>query len=312
MHASHGSLRIGSRTSLMARTMAEAVRQHILAAAPSADPVVLAFASEGDKIKGSLQRHGGKGTFVKDLERRLLAGEIDCAVHSLKDIPGDLTPHPDLTLTSFFRRENPCDALVLRAGVTEEDLKRGGRIGSSSPRRKAALQRLYPNATVDLCRGNADGRVGKLDAGDFDALILAASGLERVGLEQRIARIYTPEDMLPAIGQGIVVLQARRADVARCPYLQQLSDAHAESAARVERAMLFRLQGNCHSAIAGYCDFLRTGDLRMRGIVYHPETGAPLEAERSAPPSSCLEDLGIQVAEDLFAQGARGLIGLDP
>jgi hydroxymethylbilane synthase len=293
----------------MARAMAETVKNIILARAPSLDLSVLPFVAEGDRIKGSLQSFGGKGTFIKDLERRLLAGEIDCAVHSLKDIPGDLPPHDDLALISFLTREDPRDALVMRVGCNENDLrKEGGVIGSSAPRREAALRTLYPRAQIKLCRGNVNSRLQKLDDGEYDAIVLSYAGLLRMNFEERANHIYSHEEILPAVGQGIITLQVRKADIEKCPYLKQISDSKAEIAARVERALLFRMQGNCHSAIAGHCSFLPEGKVQMCGIVYNPKTGALLKASRVAEISPTVETLGGLVADDLFAQGARELM----
>ena len=238
----HQKLRIGTRASPMARAMAEKVKQTIGALASPPQLSILSFAAEGDRIQGSLQNYGGKGTFIKDLERRLLAGEVDCAVHSLKDIPGDLPPHPDLALVTFLEREDPRDAILCRAGVSEEDIRRGGVIGSSAPRRAAALKKLYPAAEVKLCRGNVNSRLQKLDNGEYDAIVLSYAGLKRLNLEARASRVYGIDEILPAIGQGIVSIQIRKADIDIYSCLRQINDFKAETAAKVERAILFRLE----------------------------------------------------------------------
>ncbi len=305
---SHRGLRIGSRASPMARAMAETVRGVIASVAPSMELSVLTFVAEGDRIQGSLREQGGKGAFIKDLERRLLAGEIDCAVHSLKDIPGDLPPHEDLALVTFFPREDPRDALILRAGVTEDDLRRGGVIGSSAPRREAALRNLYPAVDIKLCRGNVNSRLQKLDNGQYDAIILSYAGLTRLGFAARASRIYSVDEVLPAVGQGIMSLQVRKADLDKCPYLKRINNPEAEIAARVERAMLFRLQGNCHSAIAGHCSVLPENKLHMCGMVYNAATGASLRASRQADLSADVEALGTRVADELITQGAYALM----
>jgi hydroxymethylbilane synthase len=292
----------------MAKAMAETVRKIIIKAAPALDLSIETFVAEGDRIKGSLQAYGGKGTFIKDLEKRLLSGEIDCAIHSLKDIPGDLPPHEDLSLISFLTREDARDALILREGVTEDVLHQGGIIGSSAPRREAVLRTLYPKVDIKLCRGNVNSRLRKLDAGEYDAIVLSYAGLMRLDLANRVSRVYSPEEMLPAIGQGIMAIQVRKADVERCPYLQQISDPHAETAAKVERAMLFRLQGNCHSAIAGHCSFLPENKINMCGMVYNPCNGAFVKSARQADICANVEQLGTLVAEDLIAQGAQALM----
>ena len=300
------SLRIGTRASPMARAMADDMRNRIAAVAPSVALDVLPFVAEGDRITGSLQNEGGKGTFIKDLERRLLANEIDCAVHSLKDIPGDLPPRDDLTLIAFLPREDPRDALVLRNGVTEDDLRQGrAPIGSSAPRRGAALRHLYPNAEITLCRGNVNSRLRKLDDGAFGAIVLSYAGLCRLGFADRANRIYNPDAMLPAVGQGIVTLQIRAADRDRYAFLSALNDPDSALAASIERAMLFRLQGNCHTAIAGYCSFPTATTVEMRSVVYDPATGAAMESVRQTARTDAEAKFGAQVAEDLLAQGFR-------
>ena len=304
---SHRSLKIGTRASPMARAMAGTVRNILLSSAPTMVIEILTFVAEGDRIQGSLQNHGGKGTFVKDLERRLLSGEVDCAVHSLKDIPGDLPSHEDLELISFLTREDPRDALILRAGVSESDLDRGGVIGSSAPRREAALRKLYPPSEIKLCRGNVNSRLQKLDEGQYDGIVLSYAGLKRLDLDGRVSRIFNPDEMLPAVGQGIITIQVRKADIETCPYLQKISDSNAEIAAKVERAMLFRLQGNCHSAIAGHCSFVDPTHVHMCGMVYNQSTGDYLKASRDSEISLDVEKLGSLVADDLIAQGALGL-----
>jgi len=307
----HRQLRIGTRSSPMARAMADTVRDIIKAATPAINPEILTFTAEGDRIKGSLQKCGGKGTFIKDLERRLLADEIDCAVHSLKDIPGDLPPHEDLTLISFLPREDPRDALILRADISENDLHKGGVIGTSAPRRQAALRQLYPKAEIKLCRGNVNSRLSKLDEGQFDALILSYAGLKRLKFDGRVARVYQPEEILPAVGQGIMSLQVRKEDAENCPFLRRLNDSKAEIAASVERAMLFRLHGNCHSAISGYCSFLSDTRVQMSGIIYNPITGECLKAVRQAELTPDIESLGRLIADDLIEQGAYTLMAIE-
>lgn len=304
----HQKLRIGTRASPMALAMANNV-QHVIESTTSIPDIeILPFVAEGDRIQGSLQSYGGKGTFIKDLERRLLAGEIDCAIHSLKDIPGDILPHPDLALITFLTREDPRDAIVLRPGLSEDDIRQGGIIGSSAPRRGAALRNLYPAAEVRMCRGNVNSRLQKLDNGNFDAIILSYAGLKRLNLEDRASRVYSADEMLPAIGQGIVSIQVRKADIGKCSYLAQINDTKAETAAKVERAMLFHLQGNCHSAIAGYCSFLEEDEVNFCGMVYNPVTGHFMKSERQAKLSPDIDRLGTNVAEDLIAQGAKALM----
>lgn len=305
----HKGLRIGTRASPMARAMADTIKNVIAQASPHVETHILAFVAEGDRIEGSLQKMGGKGTFIKDLERRLLAHEIDCAVHSLKDIPGDLPAHEDLALVAYLPREDPRDALILRQGITLESLVvTGGVIGSSSPRREASLRRLYPGVNMKLCRGNVNSRLQKLDDGQFDGIVLSYAGLKRLGFAQRASYIYSQEEMLPAVGQGIMALQVRKVDLERCPFLRSVNNEDAEIAAKVERAMLFRLQGNCHSAIAGYCSMGSDQRVVMRGAVYNQATGDFVASIREASLNQEIDRLGNDVAEDLLSKGARALM----
>ncbi|MDE2029540.1 MAG: hydroxymethylbilane synthase [Alphaproteobacteria bacterium] len=306
----HFTLKIGTRASPMARAMADGVRDLIVRLGAPIDAKVLPFTSEGDRIKGDLKIQGGKGTFIKDLERRLLAGEIDCAIHSLKDIPGDLPPHEDLALIAFLPREDPRDALILRDGVREDDLRDNPKalIGTSAPRRSAMLKQLYPGIRTDLCRGNVNSRLRKLDDGEYDAIVLSYAGLKRLNMDGRVSRVYDTAEILPAIGQGILAIQVRRADIERCPFLRDISDRTAETVAAAERAMLFRLQGNCHSAIAGHCEILPGGALHLRGAVFDPASARFVEAQHQAHGPDGAEALGHHVADALLAQGAAAFI----
>lgn len=304
-------IRIGTRNSPMAIAFAEITKQALLAAAPDLTIDIGTYVSDGDRIAGSLAPYGGKGTFVKDLEQRLLSGEIDLAVHSLKDVPGDVPMHEDLAIGAYLKRHDPRDCLVLRGGVGEADLSRAGaRIGTSAPRRQAALRLLLPHASCELIRGNVNTRLRKLDEGQYDALVLAGSGLSRLGMESRISRYLSAEEMLPAIGQGIMCLQVRRADMGRMPALAKVNDAHASYCAAAEREILHILKGNCHSAIAGLCEMNgQTQVARLRAMVFDPAGGVVLAAEEE---QSILQTkgaaLGARVAASLLAQGAAGLL----
>jgi len=196
----------------------------------------------------------------------------------------------------------------MRQDVLESDLKNGAVIGSSSPRRCAALKKIYPNAEVRICRGNVNSRFLKLDNKEYDAIVVSYAGLKRLKLETRVKRIFGSAEMLPAIGQGIVAIQIRKADINRFVHLKLVNDFNAETAAKVERALLFRLQGNCHSAIAGHCTFLSQTNIQLSGIVYNTATGDYIKSIRQAEISSGIEKLGIMVADDLISQGARAFM----
>ncbi|ANT54774.1 porphobilinogen deaminase [Mesorhizobium amorphae CCNWGS0123] len=292
----------------MAIVVAGTAERLIKAVEPRIEVEICPFVSEGDLIKGDLKLYGGKGTFIKDLERRLLANEIDCAIHALKDIPGDVQMHEELMLIAFLSREDPRDALVLRSGLSEEEFlaKQRVRIGTSAPRRRAAALRLFPDCAVELSRGNVNTRLKNLDSGLHDALILSGSGLDRVGFHSRIARLFSYDEVLPAAGQGILVLQIRREDLNRCSYLRIVNNEESENAAAAEREVLAQLNGNCHSAIAAHCWAVESGGHKLTAAVFDSATGNCLEAAMELPLNSKdFTELGAKVAEQLIKDGCR-------
>lgn len=307
----HPPLIIGSRVSTMARQMATFVHDGLKQHHPTLDIELKFFSSQGDIHQGDLSKLGGKGAFVKDLEDRLLAGEIDCAVHSLKDVPGDTDPHPDLELSCFLERQDPRDVLIMRPGlpVPEAGANAGAglTLATSSPRRRAFLLGLYPQARVIPLRGNVDTRMKKLQAGAFDGMVLSLAGLERLGLAHHVSKVYAPEEMLPAVGQGVLCLQVRTADSTKCDFLRALHSATSSAAVIAERAMLRRLQGHCHAAIAGYC--ITDGETRwLRGWVADSTGTRTLRADARQPLTADPAQLGETVAADLLRQGAAELI----
>ena len=302
---------LGTRPSRMAVFMAEYACQQVRALYPDVDMQVLPFASTGDKNQGDLSKLGGKGAFIKDLEERLLRGEVDCAIHCLKDVPGDIDPHPELELTAFLTREDPRDALVLRVGEVMPAEGEGFTLATSSPRRQAFARRLYPKAKIIPLRGNVDTRLRKLDEKEFDGMILSKAGLERLDFAHRITKVYEPEEMLPAVGQGVLTLQVRKVDMARCNFLRGVHSQETGRAVDAERRLLRVLEGNCYAAIAGYCDE-QNGQRRLRAWVSNPAGTEVLTAQAVQPLAGDAVALGQQVADELLAQGARRLIDADP
>lgn len=304
----HPSLRLGVRSSAMAVGCAEHAKRLIQQISSAITVDIMPYASEGDMIQGDLKLAGGKGLFIKDLERRLLAGEIDCALHTLKDVPGDVPMHPDLMLFAFLAREDPRDALVLRRDFLEENLSRGS-IGTSAPRRKAVLSQMYPGADVILARGNVDTRIRHLDEGRYDAIVVSAAGLKRLGIENRISRHYDTSEMLPAVGQGIICLQVRRFDAERCNFLRQINDRWSETAADAERSVLKALNGNCHSAIAAHC-FRRDNKAVLEAIVFNVDGSRMIRVKKETHIEGFEIGtmLGHSVASDLVNRGACALI----
>ncbi len=307
----HPPLKLGARASQMAQLVTHHVRALLAQSCPGLNVEEHFFKSQGDLHQGDLSQLGGKGAFVKDLEQRLLTGEIDCAVHALKDVPGDTDPHPDLTLHCYLNREDPRDALVMRPGlpVPEAGTNAGAglTLATSSPRRRAFLLGLYPQARVIPLRGNVDTRMKKLQAGAFDGMVLSLAGLERLGLAHHVSKVYAPEEMLPAVGQGVLCLQVRTADSTKCDFLRALHSATSSAAVIAERTLLRRLQGHCHAAIAGYC--ITDGETRwLRGWVADSTGTRTVRADARQPLSADPAQLGEIVAADLLRQGAAELI----
>ncbi len=298
---------LGTRSSPMAIAVAEHARALLQAAHPNLTIDVRGFLSDGDKNLGDLSSIGGKGAFVKDLERRLLAHEIDCVIHALKDFPGDIPMHPDLQLACFITREDPRDALVMLPGTALPESGAPLILATSSPRRQALLRQMYPQVNIITLRGNVNSRFDKLQRGAFDGMVLSVAGLGYLGLRDRAVKIYEPDEMLPSVGQGVLCLQVRREDMARCSFLRSINHTLTETTVRAERAMLAVLQGNCHSAIAGYC--VPDGDhLSMRALVSSPDGTTIVRAALQQSMAEVPEFLGRDVGAALLAQGASALI----
>ncbi|MCB9979778.1 MAG: hydroxymethylbilane synthase [Rhodospirillales bacterium] len=302
----HKPVIIGTRDSKMAMQMAQFAAQKLKAAYPAISLEIKGYTSDGDKFMGDLSKIGGKGAFVRNLDEKLLTGDIDCAVHSLKDIPGDVPCHEDLKNLAMMEREDPRDCLVMREGTSQVESHHV--LATSSPRRRAFLKKLYPENKVIPLRGNVNTRLRKLQEGEFDGMVLSYAGLMRLDLQHHATKIFSPSEFLPAIGQGVICLKVRKEDVKTCDYLRTLNNTQAEMAVRAEREMLWILKGDCHSAIAGYCT-LNDTMMRLTGIVAAADGSRFLEAVAEQSLDIAPEELGRKVAADLLAQGARELLG---
>ena len=240
-------LRIGSRESRLAVIQSQMVMELIAAAEPEAELELVTMKTTGDKILDkTLDKIGGKGLFVRELDQALRDGRADFTVHSLKDMPMQVPE--DLPLAAFSSREDPRDVLVLPEGATELDVSKP--IGCSSRRRQLQLKLLFPDMDIQPVRGNVQTRLAKLEAGQFSALVLAAAGLKRLGLEGRISRYFTTEEILPAAGQGILVVQTRRGMDTQC--LRLVQDEKTACCAKAERAFVRALDGGCSSPVAAH------------------------------------------------------------
>lgn len=294
------TIRIATRTSPLAMWQAEHVAARLQELHSGLQIEMVGIKTHGDKILDSpLSKIGGKGLFVKELEVGMLEGKADIAVHSMKDVPMEF---PDgLHLPIIMEREDPRDAFVSNRYASLDELPEGAVVGSSSLRRQTQVRARFPHLQVKDLRGNVNTRLGKLDADEYDAIILAAAGLMRLKFEDRITARLSTEESLPAIGQGAVGIECRRND----PRVENLLAPllHQETALRVraERAMNNRLNGGCQVPVAGFAEI--DGDqLNMRGLIGFPDGSAIFTCNMSGPLDDP-ETLGIAIAEDLLAQG---------
>lgn len=293
-------IRIATRTSPLAMWQAEHVAHRLQEIHPGLQIEMVGMVTRGDKILDSpLSKIGGKGLFVKELELGMLEGSADIAVHSMKDVPMEFPE--GLHLPIIMEREDPRDAFVSNRYGNLDELPEGAIVGTSSLRRQTQIRARYPHLQIKDLRGNVNTRLGKLDNGEYDAIILAAAGLIRLEFQSRITAYLSTEQSLPAIGQGAVGIECRRND----PRVENLLAPllHPETAVRVraERAMNHRLNGGCQVPVAGFAELV-DGNLRMRGLIGFPDGSAMYTCEKTG----CVVDpdaLGVEVAEDLLAQG---------
>lgn len=287
------TLRIGSRDSALAVIQAKLLMEAIRAYDNGIALELVTMKTTGDKILDRpLDRVGGKGLFVRELDAALLEGRVDLTVHSLKDLPMDTDPR--LPIAALSRRGDPRDALVLPPGA--ETLEHRKPVGCSSRRRALQLAALYPGIRVESVRGNVPTRLAKLDGGEFSALVLAAAGLERLGLAGRVSRYFSPEEMLPAAGQGILAVQARRGEDVSC--LARFHDAEAADCAAAERAYVRGLDGGCSSPVAAYATVAGT-TLTLTGM------DALGRRETATGPRSAAAELGAALAARTKGAGTQ-------
>jgi hydroxymethylbilane synthase len=295
------TLRIATRKSALALWQANHVQALLLEAHPGIEIELVKIVTEGDRILDRpLAEIGGKGLFLKELERAMLDGEADLAVHSMKDVPASMAD--GLVLDAVLPRANPYDALVSRNDRLLADLPAGSRIGTSSLRRKSQLLALRPDLEVADLRGNVDTRLRKLDEGQYDAIILACAGLERLGLGERITETLQPPDWLPASTQGIIGLQCRQDDAEIRALIKPLADADTMVVASAERSVARILEATCQVPLAVHA-VLDAGTVRLRSVVSTPDGKESIRASGEAPYAGAVA-LGEQVAADLLKNGA--------
>ncbi|MGM8851910.1 hydroxymethylbilane synthase [Salinicola halophyticus] len=300
-------LRIATRKSALALWQAEHVKTLLERFHPNLSVELVPLSTRGDQILDTpLAKIGGKALFVKELEEAMLDGRADLAVHSMKDVPMQFPE--GLGLSVILESGAPTDAFVSNDYTGVDALPEGARVGTSSLRRGLQVSARRPDLEVLPLRGNVQTRLGKLDAGDFEAIILATAGLQRLALDERITAELTPEESLPACGQGALGIECRHDDAELITLLAPLDHAATATRVRAERALNTRLDGGCQVPIGGYAVLENDGDtLWLRGLVGHPDGSTVLRAE-SRGSAMEPESLGIRVAEDLLSQGAGEIL----
>jgi len=302
---SKNQLRIATRKSPLAMWQAEHVAARLLEAHPGLEVELVTFTTQGDKILDTpLAKIGGKGLFVKELERAMLDGDADIAVHSMKDVPVDLPK--GLYLPVILQREDPRDAFVSNNYKDFNDLPQGARLGTSSLRRQCQIKEARPDLEILDLRGNVNTRLAKLDAGEYDAIILACAGLKRLGFDERIRASMTPDTSLPAIGQGAIGIECRNDDANTNNIIAVLDHAETHICVDAERAMNARLEGGCQVPIAGFAE-LKDEQLQLRGLVGRVDGSEILRSAIFGQPSEAAA-MGTALAEELLARGADTIL----
>lgn len=298
-------IKIGTRGSLLATTQSTWVKNQIEAEHPGVSVELVTIVTKGDKILDvPLAKVGGKGLFVKEIEEALLRREVDLAVHSMKDVPSEL---PDeLHLGIIPLRENPHDAFISNDYAELAELPRGATVGTSSLRRRAQLAALRPDLEIVDLRGNLDTRLRKLDEGQFQAIILAAAGLNRLGMSSRATGYFEAKEMLPAVGQGALGIELRKDDAELLAGLAFLNDTDTSVAVKAERAFLYRLEGGCQVPIGAFAE-VKGGQVVLTGLVASVDGQVVLKDSITGPGEEARE-LGTMLANKLLDLGGREIL----
>jgi len=297
-------LRIGTRGSLLAKWQAEFVRKQLFQSTGVEAEIVI-IKTAGDKLhQAPLTQIGGKGIFIKELEEALLDESVDLAVHSVKDIPTDTASR--LCFPAVCRRDDVRDCLVSSNGAALANLREGARVGTSSLRRQAQLRHIRPDLDTREMRGNVDTRLRKVESGEYDAILLAKAGLDRLGWTQRITEILSPDLCMPAVGQGAIAVETRLKDTEAADLLAKLDDAETRTAIIAERAMLGALHGGCQVPIGGWARVER-GELVLEACVCSVD-GVQYVKQRAAAPPEQAAQLGEHMARLLMEAGAQSIL----
>jgi len=292
------ALRLGTRRSPMAMAQSGGVAS-LLSERTGIAVELVGLSSYGDVSGAALTQIGGTGVFVSVLRQALLAGEVDLAVHSLKDLP--TTSQPGITLAAVPTRDDPRDALVARDGAKLADLPAGARIGTGSPRRAAQLRLLRPDIRPVPVRGNAGTRLAKISSGDLDAVVLACAGLARIGRLDQVTEVFEPDQMLPAAGQGALAVECASTDPALAALIGAVDDQDSRAAVTAERAVLAGLQAGCQAPVGAYA--MVTSVLRLTALVAGGDGSPPVAASAEGPAADAA-GIGGQIAEELLRRGA--------
>jgi hydroxymethylbilane synthase len=330
--SNRGTIRIGTRESALAQWQAEHVASLLRALPGTPNPELVLIRTEGDKIQNlPLSKVQGKAFFTKEIEEALLRDEVDIAVHSLKDLATEM--HPDLALGAVIEREDPRDVLLFSPGLVggegraregaeapragrvagsgeapwaPDDLPRGAKVGTSSLRRRALLTRWRPDLELAELRGNVPTRIGKLDNGGYDAIVLGAAGVKRLGLGYRISAYLPLDSFLPAVSQGAIGVQMRRGDSVVALFAEGLNHRETQCATEAERAFLRTLEGGCQVPVGGHAVVVGR-ELRLRGVVCALDGSHGVDGEMSGP-AETPEELGVRLAEDLLRRGGDSIL----
>lgn len=300
------ALKIATRRSPLALWQARWVADGLQRQHPGLETRLVEMTTTGDRIQDRpLATAGGKGLFLKELEQGLLAGEADIAVHSMKDVTVNI---PDgLCIPVACKREDPRDAYISNRYGSMDDMPEGALVGTSSLRRQTQVKHRYPHLNVITLRGNVNTRLAKLDAGEFDAILLAVAGLVRLGMQDRIRQRIDPSTLLPAVGQGIMGIECREDDHRCRDLIQCLNDTESELAVTAERRVNAALDGGCQVPIAAYADRVAPDRMRLRALVGTPDGSDLLTAEDEDSPVQA-DALGRRVAQSLLDQGAKRIL----
>ena len=295
-------VRLGTRGSPLARWQADWVTAQLRQLGYQVEQILIS--TQGDVRSGPIGSFGGQGVFTKEIQRALLEGQVDLAVHSMKDLPTEVID--GLSVAAIPPREKVGDVLISPGGVTLEQLPAGARVGTGSMRRRAQLLNVRPDLQLIDIRGNVDTRLKKLDSGDYEAIVLAEAGLTRLGLSERILQVLPKSVMLPAVGQGALALETRTSDEATRAAVAKLDDAETHAAVVAERALLATLRGGCLAPVGAW-GRVEGGALKLDAVVLSPDGRERRYGQIEGAPADAA-NLGRDLAERLAAEGARDLI----